>query len=100
MGIFSSGDPGLWRTPETGPALVLVTLLPTGECEVTIHPGADVEDVTAALAVLPAGAVFVEHFNDVEAVLLFRRNPAGPPAPEGIPPVPGSPLVAAGATAN
>ncbi|MBL7487613.1 hypothetical protein I6A60_13675 [Frankia sp. AgB1.9] len=97
MGIFSFDDSSLWRTPETGPALVLVTLLPTGECEVTIHPGADVEDVTAALAVVPAGAVFVEHFNDVEAVLLFRRNPAGPPAPESVPLVPVSPLVPAAA---
>jgi len=100
MGIFSFDDATPWRTPETGPALVLVHVASTGECEVTIHPGADAEDIVAALAFLPPGAVFTEHFNDVEAVLVFRVNPAGPPAPAGTPLVPASPLVPAGAAAN
>jgi uncharacterized repeat protein (TIGR03917 family) len=35
--------------------------------------------IAAGLAIIPVGAIFVEHFSDVEAVLTFRRNPAGPP---------------------
>jgi len=97
MGIFSSHDPGPWRTPETGPALVLTHVTANGDGEVTIRPGADVEDVTAALAFLPPGMLFRDHYGDVDVVLVFQRNPAGPPALDGAPLVPASPLIPAAA---
>jgi uncharacterized repeat protein (TIGR03917 family) len=100
MGIFSSDVPGHWRTPATGRVLVHVTTLPADLWEMVINPGADVQDIAAGLAIIPVGAVFVEHFSDVEAVLTFRENPAGPPAPEGVPLVPANPLVPAGAAAH
>jgi uncharacterized repeat protein (TIGR03917 family) len=71
-----------------------------GDRELTIRPGADALDLVAALAAIPAGAIFTDHFGDVDIVLVFRQNPAGPPALDGVPLVPVSPLVPAGATAN
>ena len=66
MGIFSSDDATPWRTPATGRALVVVTAVPDDDLwGMEITPGADVEDIAAGLARIPAGAVFVEHFNDI-----------------------------------
>ncbi|WP_018639727.1 hypothetical protein [Parafrankia elaeagni] len=47
--------------------------VPVVDHGVTIDPCATVADVSAALALLPAGAVFAEHFGDVEVTLLFRE---------------------------
>ncbi|OHV40824.1 MULTISPECIES: hypothetical protein [Pseudofrankia] len=97
MDIFPFDDATPWRTPETGPALVYVRATPDGDRELTIRPGADAIDLVAALATLPPGVIFLEHFGDVDAVLVFRQNPAGPPELDGIPLFPPSPLVPAGA---
>nr|WP_238428327.1 hypothetical protein [Frankia nepalensis] len=71
-----------------------------GDRELTIRPGADAIDLVAALAALPPGAIFTEHFGDLDVVLVFRHNPAGPPEFDGVLPAPDSPLVPAGAAAN
>jgi uncharacterized repeat protein (TIGR03917 family) len=75
MGIFSSGDHGAWRTPAESSPLVSVHATATG-VELTIRPGADIGDLVAILADLPAEAFFTEHFGDVDAILVFRNIPA------------------------
>ncbi|WP_045875085.1 hypothetical protein [Pseudofrankia sp. DC12] len=77
MDIFSSGGFGAWRTPGGNSPLVAVHATATGH-ELTIRPGADIGDLAAILADLPADAFFTEHFGDVDAVLVFRNVPEDP----------------------
>ncbi|WP_250291452.1 hypothetical protein [Frankia sp. CiP1_Cm_nod1] len=77
MPIFSSGSFGAWRTPGGDSPLVAVRATDTGH-ELTIRPGADVGDLAAILADLPADSFFTEHFGDVDAVLVFHRVPGLP----------------------
>ncbi|SNQ46800.1 conserved hypothetical protein [Frankia canadensis] len=42
------------------------------EMGVTVTPDAAVEDLAAALAAMPARAVFIESFGDVDVTLVFR----------------------------
>ncbi|WP_018635886.1 hypothetical protein [Parafrankia elaeagni] len=78
MSIFSSGNFGAWRTPGGDSPLVATHVTHTGDHELTIRPGADVGDLVAILATLPADAFFTEHFGDVDAVLVFRQVPGLP----------------------
>jgi len=96
MGIFSSGPFGAWRTPDESSPLVSVHATATGH-ELTIRPGADIGDLVAILADLPAEAFFTEHFGDVDAVLVFRNIPlAGALVPAVV--APSTDPAAAGAT--
>ncbi len=74
MPIFSSGSFGAWRTPGDDSPLVAVHATAHGH-ELTIRPGADIGDLVAILADLPADAFFTEHFGDVDAILVFRNVP-------------------------
>ncbi|EFC83302.1 hypothetical protein [Parafrankia sp. EUN1f] len=78
MSIFSSGNFGAWRTPGGDSPLVASRVTGAGDHELTIRPGADVGDLVAILATLPADAFFTEHFGDVNAVLVFRQVPGLP----------------------
>ncbi|KPM54686.1 hypothetical protein ACG83_14540 [Frankia sp. R43] len=78
MNIFSSNGFGAWRTPGGDSPLVASHTTSTGDHELTIRPGADVGDLVAILATLPADAFFTEHFGDVDAVLVFRQVPGLP----------------------
>ncbi|SQD94581.1 conserved hypothetical protein [Parafrankia sp. Ea1.12] len=76
MPIFSSGGFGAWRTPGNGDSPFVATRsLDDGTLALTVHPGADVGDLTAILTTLPADAFFTEHFGDVETTLIFQRVP-------------------------
>jgi uncharacterized repeat protein (TIGR03917 family) len=78
VNIFSSGNFGAWRTPGGDSPLVATHKTNTGDHELTIRPGADVGDLAAILANLPADAFFTEHYGDVNAVLVFRQVPGLP----------------------
>jgi uncharacterized repeat protein (TIGR03917 family) len=96
MGIFSSGAFGAWRTPDSDSPLVSVHPTRTGH-ELTIRPGADIGDLAAILAGLPADAFLTEHFGDVDVILVFRNVPeAGALVPAGA--MPSADPEAAGAT--
>lgn len=69
---------GHWRPPSGDDPFVSVDQLGDGDHHVTVRPGADIADLAGALDEIPADAVFVEAFGDVEAVLVFHADPPAP----------------------
>ncbi|WP_239393643.1 hypothetical protein [Frankia sp. CiP3] len=74
MDIFPpAGNPR--RTPHRDEPLAFAQQNHHGDHEVTVKPGADVTDLVDVLGTIPATAIFVEAYGDVDTVLLFRRIP-------------------------
>ncbi|WP_322777886.1 hypothetical protein [Frankia sp. Cas4] len=48
---------------------------PLVDHELCVSPGAVASDVSSALVTMPADAVFVDHYGDVEVTLVFREVP-------------------------
>jgi len=77
--IFAPSDDPRHPTPQEGRRLADARRVRDGGYEVTVSPGADVADVIDALAAVPIDAIFVEVFDDVDAVLMFRPIPPAAP---------------------
>ena len=46
--------------------------------ELTVVPGATAAELAARLLAVPAGAVFTEHYGDVDLTVVFRQLPPPP----------------------
>ncbi|WP_239404784.1 hypothetical protein [Frankia sp. Cj3] len=49
---------------------------PLVDHELIVTAGAVASDVSSVLATVPADAVFVDHYGDVDLMLVFREVPA------------------------
>ncbi|ABD12697.1 hypothetical protein ThrDRAFT_03243 [Frankia casuarinae] len=64
-------------SPQHASEFVTVTRIvhpPAVDIGLSVSPEATVEQVAAALASMPASAVFAEHFGDVDVTLVFRET--------------------------
>ncbi len=76
MPTFAS-DPD--RVPSGPPDSVTVSRVehpPFMDHELIVTAGAAASDVTSVLVTVPADAVFVDHYGDVDLMLVFREAPA------------------------
>jgi uncharacterized repeat protein (TIGR03917 family) len=76
-----------WRNPYEGRPPAVARRTGSGNHVVTMEPGAAVAYLAGVLAGLPADAVFLEHYGEVDLAIVFRPLPQ-PPAPDSPPPGP------------
>jgi uncharacterized repeat protein (TIGR03917 family) len=80
MPIFPTpGNP--WRNPHEGRPLATVRQNQRGDYEVTLKPGADVADLADVLGTIPANAIFMGEYSDIDTVLVFRPVPGSASMP-------------------
>jgi uncharacterized repeat protein (TIGR03917 family) len=80
MGIVPSPDRPRHTAPRRLRPIAGARSIGDGFFEVAVQPGAYAADVSAALDAVPFDAVFVEVYDDIDTVLIFKPAPHAPPA--------------------